>query len=185
MFITCKYLQMAATAWTSAIFFTSPLFYCDCSATVEDTHRRVAKVPQRMYTCIYTSLISLTLNTSHVAENGSTANPTNKSATAKLTMKKFVTLRNLWEQNTAAITKQLPTITSTLINASTASDIKFPGSVHCTESISVQLFIASLPPYAERYLFTTYVFVCFSLSFHYFRSGCCCCRFCFRFSKIV
>lgn len=83
-----------------------------------------------------------TLNTSHVAENGRTANPTSKSATAKLTIKKFVTLLSLCEQNTAAITKQLPTITNTFINARTASDTKFPGSVHFTESISVQLLIA-------------------------------------------
>lgn len=83
-----------------------------------------------------------TLNTSHVAENGKTANPTSKSATAKLTIKKFVTLRNLWEQNTAAITRQLPTMTSTLINANTANDIRLPGSVHLTDSNSVQLLIA-------------------------------------------
>lgn len=86
--------------------------------------------------------MAVTLNTSHVAENGKTANPTNKSATAKLTMKKLVTLRNLCEQNTAAITKQLPTITNTFINARHASDNKFPGSVHFTESMSVQLLIA-------------------------------------------
>lgn len=82
------------------------------------------------------------MNTSQVAENGKTAKPTNKSATAKLTMKKLVTLRNLWEQNTAAITKQLPTITKTFINARQASDTKFPGSVHFTESMSVQLLIS-------------------------------------------
>lgn len=86
--------------------------------------------------------MKFTLNTSHVAENGKTANPTSKSATAKLTIKKFVTLLNLCEQNTAAITKQLPTITKTLINARKANDTKFPGSVHFTESISVQLLIA-------------------------------------------
>lgn len=88
----------------------------------------------------------LTLNTSHVAENGRTAKPTSKSATAKLTMKKLVTLRSLWEQNTAAITKQLPTITSTLINARQANDTKFPGSVHFTDSMSVQLLIARTKP---------------------------------------
>lgn len=87
-----------------------------------------------------------TLKTSHVAENGRTAIPTNKSATAKLTMKKLVTFLNLCEQKTAAITRQLPTITNTLMNANTASDIKFPGSVHLTESMSVQLFIAFLSP---------------------------------------
>lgn len=70
--------------------------------------------------------------------------PTSKSATAKLTMKKFVTLLNLWEQNTAAITKQLPTITKTFINARQVSDTKFVGSVHCTESKSVQLLIATM-----------------------------------------
>lgn len=86
--------------------------------------------------------IVFTLNTSQVAENGKTARPTSKSATAKLTIKKLVTLRNLCEQNTAAITRQLPTITNTLINARTASDNKFPGSVHFTDSMSVQLLIA-------------------------------------------
>lgn len=85
-----------------------------------------------------------TLNTSQTIENGRTAKPTSKSATAKLTMKKFVTLLNLWEQNTAAITKQLPTITKTFINARKASDTKFPGSVHFTESRSVQLLIATM-----------------------------------------
>lgn len=64
--------------------------------------------------------------------------PTSKSATARLTMKKFVTLRSLCEQNTAAITKQLPTMTSTSINSSTLSDTILLGSVHCTYSQSVQ-----------------------------------------------
>lgn len=93
----------------------------------------------------------LTLKTSHVAENGNTANPTNKSATAKLTIKKFVTLRNLCEQNTAAITKQLPTITRTFMNAKNASDIKFPGSVHFTDSNSVQLVIVRSNNYVGMY----------------------------------
>lgn len=97
-----------------------------------------------------------TLNTSHVAENGRTAKPTSKSATAKLTMKKLVTLRSLWEQNTAAITKQLPTITNTLINARTASDTKFPGSVHFTESMSVQLLIARTKPELVLWFYTTW-----------------------------
>lgn len=82
-----------------------------------------------------------TLNTSHVAENGKTASPTNKSATAKLTMKKLVTLLNLCEQKTAAITRQFPTITKTFMNPRQASESKFPGSVHFTESMSVQLLI--------------------------------------------
>lgn len=84
----------------------------------------------------------ITLKISRVAENGRTAMPTSRSATAKLTMKKFVTLLNLCEQNTAAMTRQLPTITNTFINAKNASEIKFSSSVHCTESISVQLLIA-------------------------------------------
>lgn len=78
----------------------------------------------------------LTLKTSHVEENGRTASPTRRSATARFTMKKFVTLLSLWEQKTAAITRQLPTITSTLMTASTANDTKFPGSVHSTASIN-------------------------------------------------
>lgn len=81
-----------------------------------------------------------TLKTSHVAENGRTAIPTNKSATARLTIKKLVTFRNLCEQKTAAITKQLPTITSTLMNARKASESKLVGSVQFTELMSVQLF---------------------------------------------
>lgn len=40
------------------------------------------------------------------------------------------------------MTRQLPTITNTFINAKNASEIKFSNSVHCTESISVQLLIA-------------------------------------------
>lgn len=78
-------------------------------------------------------LVAITLNTSQVAENGSTARPTSKSATAKLTMKKLVTLRNLFEQKTAAITRQLPPMTSTLINSSMAREIRFAGSVHFTD----------------------------------------------------
>uniref|UniRef100_A0A1B0BBB0 Uncharacterized protein n=1 Tax=Glossina palpalis gambiensis TaxID=67801 RepID=A0A1B0BBB0_9MUSC len=70
-----------------------------------------------------------------VAENGRTAKPTRRSATAKLTIKKFVTLRNLFEQNTAAITNKLPPITNTLINSSIANEIKFEGSVHFTDLI--------------------------------------------------
>lgn len=92
------------------------------------------------YKCIKSKII--TLKISRVAENGRTAMPTNKSATAKLTMKKLVTLLNLCEQKTAAMTRQLPTITNTFINAKNASDIKFSSSVHCTELISVQLLIA-------------------------------------------
>lgn len=79
----------------------------------------------------------LTLKTSHVAENGKTAKPTNRSATAKLTIKKFVTLRNLFEQKTAAITKRFPPITKTFINSSIASEIKFEGSVHFTDLIKL------------------------------------------------
>lgn len=78
----------------------------------------------------------LTLNTSHVAENGRTNKPTNKSATAKLTIKKFVTLRNLVEQKTAAITKQFPPITKTFINSKMAKDIRLVGSVHTIDSIN-------------------------------------------------
>uniref|UniRef100_A0A2H1X171 SFRICE_035236 n=1 Tax=Spodoptera frugiperda TaxID=7108 RepID=A0A2H1X171_SPOFR len=43
-----------------------------------------------------------------VAEKGSTATPTNRSATAKDTMNKLVTLRSFEEHSTAAITRQLP-----------------------------------------------------------------------------
>lgn len=86
---------------------------------------------------MYITLAILTLNTSHVAENGNTAKPTNRSATAKLTIKKLVTLRSLFEQNTAAITKRLPPITKTLINSSIANEIKFEGSVHFTALIKL------------------------------------------------
>lgn len=54
----------------------------------------------------------LTLKTSQVALKGSTAIPTIRSATASDTMNKLVTLRSLLEQKTAAITRQLPRITS-------------------------------------------------------------------------
>uniref|UniRef100_A0A8W7PCS6 Uncharacterized protein n=1 Tax=Anopheles coluzzii TaxID=1518534 RepID=A0A8W7PCS6_ANOCL len=49
-------------------------------------------------------------------------------------MKKLVTLRSLCEQSTAAITRQLPTMTSTLMKASTASETRLVGSVHCTDA---------------------------------------------------
>lgn len=100
-----------------------------------------------------------TLKTSHVAENGSTANPTKRSATAKLTkmkstkmnkwrnflisrwflflpMKKFVTLLSLCEQKTAAITKQFPTMTRILMKPKMAKEMRLLGSVHSTDSIS-------------------------------------------------
>lgn len=63
-----------------------------------------------------------TLNISHVAEKGSTATPTNKSATASDTIKRLVTDRSLEEQKTAAITRQFPTMTITLISAKMESD---------------------------------------------------------------
>ena len=52
-----------------------------------------------------------------------------------LPMKKFVTLLSLWEQKTAAITKQLPTITRIFMNPKIAKEMRFEGSVHLTDSI--------------------------------------------------
>lgn len=100
----------------------------------EQTSINKKKKFNRFFKTIQLKLIKLTLNTSHVAENGRTAIPTNRSATAKLTIKKFVTLRNLCEQKTAAITKQLPTITSMSINIKIANDIKLAGFVHSTDA---------------------------------------------------
>lgn len=74
------------------------------------------------------------MNISHVAENGSTASPTSKSATAKDTMKRLVTDLSLDEQNTAAMTKQLPTITITLMAASTDNEANKLGSLQVTSS---------------------------------------------------
>lgn len=103
----------------------------------------------------------LTLNISQVAENGSTANPTIKSATANDTMNKLVTERNFDEQKTAAITKQLPTITSTLINANIANEANSEGSVHETSSNKaahadafIVLRICSQPPTQYSHLIT-------------------------------
>lgn len=50
-------------------------------------------------------------------EKGNTATPTKRSATASDTMNKFVTDLNFEEQKTAAITRQFPTITITLMRA--------------------------------------------------------------------
>lgn len=97
--------------------------------------------------------VNNTLKTSQVAEKGRTAKPTRRSATAKFTkkkdvslpvytfreilpMKKFVTLLSLCEQKTAAITKQFPTITRISIKPKTDNDIKCLGSVHSTDSMS-------------------------------------------------
>lgn len=77
-----------------------------------------------------------TLKTSQVAENGRTAIPTSRSATAKDTMNKLVTLLNFEEQKTAAMTRQLPTMTSTLMMASTVRLANSEGSLHCTDSLS-------------------------------------------------
>ncbi|GLV32640.1 Octopamine receptor in mushroom bodies [Carabus blaptoides fortunei] len=74
------------------------------------------------------------LNISHVAENGSTATPTSRSATAKDTMNRFVTERNFELQKTAAMTRQLPTMTMTLMVASTDSEANRLGSLHVTSS---------------------------------------------------
>lgn len=79
-------------------------------------------------------MMIFTLNISHVAENGSTATPTNKSATANETINRFVTERNFDEQKTAAITKQLPTMTITLIKAKIDNEINNSGSPHVTSS---------------------------------------------------
>lgn len=65
-----------------------------------------------------------------MVENGSTATPTSKSATANDTINKFVTDRSFDEQNTAAITKQLPIITITFINARMERDTISLGSPH-------------------------------------------------------
>lgn len=78
--------------------------------------------------------IFLTWKTSLVAENGNTATPTNRSATAKDTINKFVTERSFDEQNTAAITKQLPAMTITLIKAKTDRDKSSWGSLQLTSS---------------------------------------------------
>lgn len=78
----------------------------------------------------------ITLNISQVAENGSTATPTSRSATASDTMKRLVTDLNFDEQKTAAITRQLPTITITLISAKIERDVKRPGSLQFTSSKS-------------------------------------------------
>lgn len=75
-----------------------------------------------------------TSKTSRVAENGRTATPTRRSATAKETMNKLVTERSLDEQNTAAITRQLPTMTITLIKAKIDRDKSSWGSPQLTSS---------------------------------------------------
>lgn len=118
------------------------------SPNIQTCHRERGE--ERDFNFVYFGKYSslLTLNTSQVAENGSTARPTSKSATAKLTMKKLVTLRNLFEQKTAAITRQLPPMTKTLMNSSMAREIRFAGSVHFTDlmrsSHSVSFMAVSL-----------------------------------------
>lgn len=74
------------------------------------------------------------LNISHVAENGKTATPTSRSATARETMNRLVTERNLELQKTAAMTRQLPTMTITLMAARTDNDAKSEGSLQVTSS---------------------------------------------------
>lgn len=69
-----------------------------------------------------------------MAENGNTATPTIKSATANETMNRFVTDLSLDEQKTAAITRQLPTITITFMSASTANETKICGLPQVTFS---------------------------------------------------
>jgi len=76
----------------------------------------------------------LTLNTSQVALKGSTVTPTMRSATASDTMNKFVTERSLELMKTAAMTRQLPTITITSISSRTISEASCPGSSQTTRS---------------------------------------------------
>jgi len=73
---------------------------------------------------------------SHIAEKGSTASPTNKSATASETMNRFVTVRNLVLMKTARITKQFPTITIRFITASIKRDTITLAFFHSTTSIN-------------------------------------------------
>lgn len=54
---------------------------------------------------------------SQVAEKGRTASPTRRSATARETIKRLVTVLSLVLIKTATMTKQFPTITATFINA--------------------------------------------------------------------
>lgn len=69
-----------------------------------------------------------------MAEKGRTAIPTRRSATAKETINKLVTLLSLEEQKTAAMTRQLPTMTSTLMNTRTSNVATKAGSPHLTLS---------------------------------------------------
>jgi hypothetical protein len=73
-----------------------------------------------------------TLKTSHVALKGSTATPTIRSATAKLTMNMLVTFLSLKLLQTAAITRTLPSTTMILITARTARVITISGPDHTT-----------------------------------------------------
>ena len=68
------------------------------------------------------------MNTSKVALKGSTVSPTMRSATASDTMKRLVTERSLELMKTAAMTRQLPTITITLISSRTVNVAICPGS---------------------------------------------------------
>lgn len=86
---------------------------------------------------------------SHVAENGSTKIPTIRSATAKDTINKFVTVRSLVLMNTARMTKQLPTITTTLMKARITKDTMTLASLHSNSgsgSHSVDRFMPSRFP---------------------------------------
>lgn len=67
-----------------------------------------------------------------------------------LPIKKLVTLLNLCEQNTAAITKQLPTITSILMKPKMANEIKFFGSVHSTDSINRAHCVIFISPIVRK-----------------------------------
>lgn len=69
-------------------------------------------------------------------ENGNTATPTIRSATASDTMKKFVTDRNLDVHSTAPITSTLPTITMTVNMKKIDSLASSCGSNHLTLSYS-------------------------------------------------
>lgn len=73
---------------------------------------------------------------SQVAENGRTATPTIRSATASETINKLVTDLNFDEQKTAAITRQLPTTTITSMAAKILREASMLGSPHVTPSKS-------------------------------------------------
>ena len=101
-------------------------------------------------------------STSREALNGRTAMPTDRSAMARFTMNRLVTVRSRWSKKTARTTRQLPSNTRTFIEPRMTNEIMRPGCDQSTSSsglvqlpTSVVAFIATVSVATTRWSLIT------------------------------